>query len=300
MATSYVRLLLTLLVIIWSLTATVETLTLRGLTPFQLTAWSTLCGAAGTFAFLLATGNAGNLLRFRAADHIRLAILSILGFAGYYALKYLAYTSVPVPQANILQYTYPLFIVLFAIPILGQPFTATKIIGTGSGFIGAAIIFSGGRLITVDWANFWGYFAALAAGLSWGLFSVLAARFAFHPFTSLFNLNLYSSALMFALITAGGMFGAPSGWPEIGGVLYSGVASNLFGNLLWLTAQKSIGDVSLITGALYLIPFFSLFALRLFLGFPIPGAAAFGLALIIGGMVFTSFMSRSTEPRAKV
>ena len=47
MATSYIRLLLTLLVIIWSLTATVETLTLRELTQFQLTAWSTLCGAAG-------------------------------------------------------------------------------------------------------------------------------------------------------------------------------------------------------------------------------------------------------------
>ena len=283
---------LTLLVTIWSLTATVETLTLRGLTPLQFTAWATLCGAAGTFTYLFITGNAGNLLRFRAADHIRLTGLSLLGFAGYYALKYHAYTTVPVPQANILQYTYPLFIVLFAMPILGQPITAAKIIGIGSGFIGAAIIFSGGRLITVDWANFGGYLAALAAGLSWGLFSVLAARFAFPPFTSLFYLNLYSSALMFTFITAGGKFGAPTGWSEIGGVLYSGLASNLFGNLLWLTSQKSIGDISLITGSLYLIPFLSLFALHLFLGFPIPGSAALGLALIIAGMALPTLMTR--------
>lgn len=96
---------------------------------------------------------------------------------------------------------------------------------------------------------------------------------------------------MFAHINAGETFGAPSGWQEIGGVLYSGVASNLFGNLLWFTAQKSIGDVSLITDALYLIPFSSLFALRLFLGLPIQGAA-FGLALIAGGMALSAIMTR--------
>lgn len=292
--------LLVSLVGIWSLTATVETLTLRGLTPLQFTAWSTLCGATGTLAFLLATGNAGTLLRYRARDHARLTVLSVLGFSGYYVLKYYAYTTVPVPQANILQYTFPLFIVLFAMPILGQLITATKIIGIGSGFLGAAIIISGGRFIGVDRANFCGYLAALAAGMSWGLFSVLAARFAFHSFTSLFYLHLYSSALLFTVITLVGAFGAPSRWSEIGGVLYSGVASTLFGNLLWLTAQKSIGDVSLITGALYLIPFLSLFALHLFLGFPIPRTAVLGLALIIGGMAFNTSMSRSAEPRAKV
>jgi drug/metabolite transporter (DMT)-like permease len=58
--------------------------------------------------------------------------------------------------------------------------------------------------------------------------------------------------------------------------------------------------VSLITGALYLIPFLSLIALHLFLGFPIPRTAVLGLALIVGGMAFNTSMSRSAEPRAKV
>lgn len=286
-----IRIFIALVVIIWSLTATVEAVTLRGLTPMQFTAWAALCSAAGTLAFLLATGRTRALLRYRGRDHVRLVVLSVLGFAGYFTLKYYAYTTVQIPQANILQYTYPLFIVLFAMPILGQPITAKKIIGIGSGFLGAVIIFSGGRLIAMDWNEFGGYLAAFAAGLSWGLFSVLAARFAFETLTSLFFLQMYSAGIMFLLIIRGGFFDIPSGWSEICGVVYSGVISNLFGNLLWLTAQKFTSDVSLITGALYLIPFLSLLALHLLLGFPIPGAAAVGLALIVGGMMYTNFRS---------
>lgn len=284
-----------LLICIWSLAATVEAITLRGLTPVQFTAWSTFFGALGTLTYLLLIGKGGSILRYRAFDHLRLAILSILGFSGYFLLKYHAYVTISVAMGNILQYTYPVFIVLFAMPVLKQPVTVTKIVGAVTGFLGVAIIFSGGRLLNLDWANFPGYLSALLAGCSWGLFSVLAARWAFNPVSSLFFMHLYSSIITFGILFAGGTFGFPAGPNEAAGAMYSGIVSNIFGVLLWLDAQRSTDDVSTLTGLLYIVPFLSLAALKLFLDVPISGYAYAGLVLIIGGAALNTLRTRGKE-----
>lgn len=283
---------------IWSLTATVEAVTLRGLTPLQFSAWSTLSGALASLIFLFLTARGRCLLNYSGKDYLVLGILSILGFSGYQMLKFTAYTLVPIPQANILQNTYPIFIVIFALPFLGQPITFNKIIGISLGFLGAAIILSGGKLFTLDWANLNGYLLALGAGISWGLFSVLAARASFDPVSSMFFMQLFSSFIMFSILITGGMFTIPSGLSTIGGAFYSGVLSNVVGVLLWLAAQRSTEDVSLITGLLYLVPFLSLFALRVFLGFPISGYTYIGLVCIVGGAAFHHIRSRKKPARS--
>ena len=289
-----------LLVCIWSFSATVEAITLRGLTPVQFTAWSTFFGATGMLAYLVMTGQGASILKYRAVDHLHLLALSILGFSGYFLLKYYAYITISVALGNILQYTYPVFIVLFAMPVLKQPVTRSKIVGVVTGFFGAAVIFSGGRLLNLDWANFPGYLAALLAGCSWGLFSVLAARAAFNPVSSLFFMHLYSSLLTFGILFAGGTFGFPGGPKEIAGAMYSGIVSNVFGVLLWLAAQRSTDDVSTLTGLLYAVPFLSLAALKLFLGVPISGYAYIGLILIIGGVALHTLHNRSGKGKATV
>ncbi len=289
-----------LLICIWSLSATVEAVTLRGLAPCQFAAWSTFFGAAGTLIYLVLTGQAASLLRYRASDHLWLLVLSVLGFGGYFLLKYYAYVTISVALGNILQYTYPVFIVLFAMPVLKQPVTVSKIIGVATGFVGAAVIFSGGRLANLDWANFTGYLAALLAGCSWGLFSVLTARAAFNPVSSLFYMHLYSSLLTFGILIAGGTFTVPTGMRTIAGPMYSGIMSNVAGVLLWLAAQRSTEDVSTLASLLYLVPFLSLAALKFFLGVPISGYAYVGLALIIGGAAFHTLRLRVTSGKVSL
>jgi drug/metabolite transporter (DMT)-like permease len=289
-----------LLVSIWSFTATIEAVTLRGLTPLQFSAWSTCTGALASLLYLILTGRGISLLNYRRKDYLRLAILSILGFSGYQLLKFNAYVLVPIPQANILQNTYPIFIVIFALPFLGQPITSSKIIGISLGFLGAAIILSGGKLFALDWANLDGYLLALCAGISWALFSVLTARKSFDPVSSMFFMQLFGSILMFGILISGGMFTVPSSLPTIGGALYSGVFSNVIGVLLWLAAQRSTKDVSQITGFLYLVPFLSLIALRVFLGFPVSGSAYLGLVCIVGGASYHHIQSRKKSGKVFV
>ena len=97
-----VPILVTLVVLIWSLSSTVQVLTLRWLTPMQFCAWGTASGAFTLFLILAAGGGIKQVAAYGIRDHLNLALFSVFGYAGYQILKYTAFTLVPVPQANIL------------------------------------------------------------------------------------------------------------------------------------------------------------------------------------------------------
>lgn len=278
-------------VCIWSLAAAVEVITLRGLSPIQFSAWCTASGSGALIVAVFLTGKTKNLLAYRFRDHLNLILLSLFGFAGYQILKFTAFTMVPVPQANILQYSYPIFIVIFAMPVLKQHLTFTKTVSIVMGFAGAAIILSGGSLTALEWAHFGGYALALCAGASFGLFSVCATRAAYEPVTSMFFMQVYSAVMVFCLLFITGSAAYPSDLAELAGVFFSGVLAHVVGVIMLISAQQSTSDVSYISGALYLIPFLSLFAFKILLDIPVPFYAFTGLAFIVGGMVFHTVRS---------
>ena len=278
-------------VIIWSLAAAVEVITLRGLSPMQFSAWCTAIGAAALSIAIFLTGRTKKLLAYRFRDHLNLIFLSLFGFAGYQILKFTAFTMVPVPQANILQYSYPIFTVIFAMPVLKQRLTFTKMVSIVMGFAGAVIILSGGSLTAIEMVHFGGYVLALCAGASFGLFSVCATRAAYEPVTSMFFMQLYSAVIVFCLLCITGLAAYPSNLAEFAGVFYSGVLAHVVGVIMLISAQRSTSDVSYISGALYLVPFLSLFAFKVLLDIPVPFYAFIGLVFIVGGMIFHTLRS---------
>ena len=284
-----------LVIILWSLSAAVEAVTLRSLTPMEFCAWGTTFGSLSLFIIIISTGRMNTIHSYSFRDHLRLLLFSMLGFAGYQTLKYTAFTMVPIPQANILQYTYPIFIVIFALPVLNQKLTISKTVGITMGFIGAAIILSGGSLVTLNRMYLNGYLIALGAGASFGLFSVLASQAAFEPVSSMFFMQVYSALVMVSILVFKGLLAFPSGINEIAGVFYAGVMGHVVGVMLLIAAQRSTNDVSYISGTLYLIPFLSLFAFKLFLNFPIPLYAFTGLVFIVGGMVIHTTISNRRQ-----
>ena len=97
--------------------------------------------------------------------------------------------------------------------------------------------------------------------------------------------------LLLILIQQGNLI-VPSGIKEISGVFYNGFIANGVGIFLWLSAQSSTDDVSLLTSILYLVPFISLLCFKVFLHMQIPGYAYLGLILIVGGMIVHNIRSR--------
>lgn len=162
---------------LWSSLA-VLTLGTGNLPPFLLLALGFAVGGALGVVMLLRPGGPGLSGLLQPLPAFALTSVSLFG---YHALYFVALKSAPVIQANLINYLWPLLIVLFAALLLRQPVAGRQWLGVSMGLAGAVVIVSGGSRIDIDPAHLPGYAAALAAALIWAGYSVLNRRFARVP-----------------------------------------------------------------------------------------------------------------------
>ncbi|MFM8322059.1 MAG: EamA family transporter, partial [Chloroflexota bacterium] len=103
-------------------------------------------------------------------------LVGVGGIFGYHFLYFSAFRIAPAVEANLMNYLWPLLIVLLS-PLLlpGYRLRAHHVLGALSGLAGAALIVSGGRL-QLDLAYLPGYLMAAGAALIWALYSLLTKR----------------------------------------------------------------------------------------------------------------------------
>jgi drug/metabolite transporter (DMT)-like permease len=166
-----------LAVLIWSTLALFTTAT-GGIPPFQLVAMAFAVAFGAALVKWLARGQSvASQLRWPAP----VWALGIFGLFGYHALYFLALKSAPPATANLINYLWPLCIVLFAVPLAGERLRWWHLGGVGLGLAGTAIVLlaGGGVELSGDYAM--GYAAALGCAVVWGLYSVLSRRFGAVP-----------------------------------------------------------------------------------------------------------------------
>ncbi|WP_449371334.1 DMT family transporter [Thiomonas sp.] len=103
--------------------------------------------------------------------------LGVYGLFGFHFLLFIALRHAPPVQANLVNYLWPLFIVVLA-PLLlpGVHLRPAHVLAAGLGFLGAALAILGGRSVEAAWA--WGYVPALGSALIWATFSLGSRRMA--------------------------------------------------------------------------------------------------------------------------
>ncbi|PVB62076.1 EamA family transporter [Labrenzia sp. 011] len=139
--------------------------------PFLLNA---LCfGISGSLAFvwLLATGRV-NLLR----QPPKVWAFGTLGLFGFHFFYFTAIRNAPPVEANLINYTWPLLIVLFSAFLPGEHLRLHHVIGTVLGLAGAVLLITGGDGIAFSGGSALGYAAAVASCLFWSSYSVLSRR----------------------------------------------------------------------------------------------------------------------------
>jgi drug/metabolite transporter (DMT)-like permease len=160
-------------VLMWSL-LTLLTAASGRMPPFQL--------AAATFAIGGGIGMASIVLRRGASAALRqkpeVWALGVSGLFGYHALYFMALRSAPPAEAQLLNYFWPLLIVLFSSLLPDQRLKTHHIAGTLLGIIGTVVLFGGGRDIALSAEFIPGYAAAFMAAFVWAIYSVLSRRFA--------------------------------------------------------------------------------------------------------------------------
>ena len=102
--------------------------------------------------------------------------LGIYGLFGYHFAYFTAMRLAPPVEAGLINYLWPLLIVVFAGFLPGERLRGRQIAGALLGFAGAALIVTRGQGFYVDPRYAGGYLFAVAAGVIWASYSVLSRR----------------------------------------------------------------------------------------------------------------------------
>lgn len=123
--------------------------------------------------------------------------IGVYGLFGYHFLLFMALQNAPPVQANLVNYLWPLGIVVMAPLFLpGMSLTLRHVLAALLGFGGAALAILGGRPADPDaslWA--WGYIPALMAAFIWASYSLLTKRVKPFPTSAIGTFALVSGVL---------------------------------------------------------------------------------------------------------
>ncbi|HTX73951.1 MAG TPA: EamA family transporter [Rectinemataceae bacterium] len=212
-------------------------------------------------------------------------IVGLGGIFGYHALLFTAFRLSPAVEVNLLNYLWPLLIVLLTPLFLpGMNLLVRHVLGALMGLAGAALVASGGRF-GLDLAHGLGYLLAAGAALVWASYSLLTKRLPPFPSAAVGGFCLASGLLSLALfrVEGGTSFSMPAirpvdwlylcllGIGPMGAAFYS-----------WDAALKR-GDPRVIGTLAYLTPLLSTLNLVLFGRGHLSPSSAVAMLLIVAG-----------------
>ncbi len=280
----------------------VRTATFTGLGAIAL--WSSLAvltslaapppflGCAVAFAIAAALGLAKRVVRREplfAAWRQRPAVwaLGLYGLFGYHACYFAALSLAPPVEANLLNYLWPLLIVLFSGLLPGERLRWFHLAGAAAGLAGCVLIVGAGAGAgEMTAARLAGYACAAAAAVIWSSYSVLSRRFGDVPTDAVAGFCAGTAALaaIFHLMFEAPYVADAGRWAAL---LAMGIGPVGLAFFLWDIGMKK-GDIKALGAASYLTPLLST-GLLLLAGAG-TASAALGIActLIVGGALLAS------------
>jgi drug/metabolite transporter (DMT)-like permease len=249
---------------------------LRHVPPFLLTGIALVVGSIPTWPLVARRPDLWNI-------PLPTLALGVVGLFGFHFLLFLALRTAPPVQANLVNYLWPLFIVVLA-PVLlpGMGLRPIHVFAALLGFAGAAVAILG-RSTQLDGAWSWGYLLALGSALIWACYSLLTRRVPPFPTVAVGLFGLVSgilSLLCHAVLEPATALGARD-WMLL---MLAGLGPLGTAFLLWDKALK-LGDPRQIGILSYLTPLSSTAVLMLTGAGPFSWSIALAAAMIISAAI---------------
>ncbi|MFY8105646.1 MAG: DMT family transporter [Elstera sp.] len=163
-------------ILLWGSLALLTTLA-GPVPPFLLTAITFgLAGIVGTGFILLRGAEGRAAVAAWGKQSPRAWAIGVGGLFGYHLLFFVALRAAPAVQANLINYLWPLCIVVFSAFLPGERLRWFHSVGGLLGLAGTVLLVGGPALdVRVEFLP--GYLAACGAALCWGGYSVLSRRY---------------------------------------------------------------------------------------------------------------------------
>lgn len=273
-----------LTVFIWATLATTAKLLLYDIPNLQMLSVSSVFAFFFLLVVNIKNGKIKEMKRYTKKDYTIMAGLGFLGLFMYSALYYYGLTQLSSQEACILNYLWPIMLVVFSAIILKEKLTLIKWISLLCSFLGIVILstdsgsFSNGNV-------YLGIISCIIAAACYGLFSVLNKK-------ADYDQNIAMMVIWFVVAVCSGVLGIfTEKWVFIAkmqwlGILWLGVVVDAVAYLLWALALEDAENTAQIANLAYLIPFLSLIISAIVLNEKIQFRALIALFFIIGGIAF--------------
>jgi drug/metabolite transporter (DMT)-like permease len=244
----------------------------------------------GALAFFILLALIGRLALPRARDLRIVFSEGIFHMAAPIGLMNLALLSVDAGKSAILSFTTTLWVVPFAVLVLGERPSVGKLIGLALGLVGIAVLFNP---TAMDWNStnsIIGHLLLMLAAMTWA-FAILVAR------TQIWNLTplqlvpwqlLLSTVILLILALIFERVGDIRWSLELGAILaFNGIVASGF--CFWgaLVVAKELPSIDASIGFLG-VPVAGVIFSAAFLGEPLTVSLVSGLVLIVGGIAFVN------------
>ena len=270
-------------VVIWSTTAALVKSLLTAIPTFEALFLSTL--AASLFLLVVQLVRDGGRI-FRIYDIRGYAAMAGLGFLGlflYSGLYYYGLSQLTSQEACILNFLWPMMIVLFAALLLGERITLRTAAALLLSFSGVVVLTLGGEG-NAEGNGMLGAAACILAALCYGLFCVLNKRRNIDQIVMMV-MAWGVTALCSLPVTLIMEEWVTLSWMQWGGLLWLGIFIDAVGYLWWAMALQQATNSAAVANLAYAVPLLSLVVSAVTLGERMTGAALLALVLIMGGIL---------------
>lgn len=254
--------------------------------PFELAALTFAIGGLLGLAYAAARGRLGALWQ-----PWPVWLVGVGGLFGYHALYFAALRLAPPAEASLINYLWPLLIVLMSGALPGERLGHRHIAGALIGFAGAVVLFLGKRggagVPALSSEAALGYALALGCALVWSSYSILSRFLKRAPTEAVAGFCLATALLAAICHAAFETTALPANASQTAAIVGLGVGPVGLAFYVWDYGVKN-GDLRLLGVAAYAAPVLSTLILVI-AGFT-PATPSLGLAcaLIVGGAVVAS------------
>lgn len=283
-----------LTVLFWSTMSSAFKLSLNHISVEGLLFYAVIFAVVALGISMVIMGKTAQLRLTTKNELWRSALMGLINPFLYYLVLFEAYKLLQAQEAGVLNYAWPVVLVILSVPFLGQKIGIKGFAGVLISFSGLLVISTKGNIFSLQFTNPLGVGLAIGSAFLWASYWILNMKDKREAISKLFLNMLFGLLYITVYMLLASKIQLP-GTKAIAGAAYIGLFEMGITFVFWLIALKNAENTAKVSNLIFLSPFLALFWIRIFVGEAILPSTIAGLALIITGIALQQLKPASLK-----